>query len=562
MSIPFEANFEISKHIFSRNSITELLKNKWVKSQFPLIYIISNETISEAYIGESTNALSRMINHLNNPDRIKLNTLHIIASDKFNKSATLDIENNLIKYLSADGKYRLQNGNSGLTLHNYYQKDIYYQIFKSIWNKLKNENLVKNNLKKIDNSDLFKYSPYKSLSEDQYNATIDILKVLNSRNDVQIIINGSSGTGKTILAIYLIKLLVTDYRNFDLNEEDVNNDEHVILIKSLKNKFKNPKIALVIPMTSLRKTLKNVFRSIKGLSSSMVIGPSDVMKDNYDILIIDEAHRLKRRKNITNYKSFDDNNRLLGLDDTGTELDWILKKSKNQIFFYDSAQSIKPSDIPKHNFDSLVKDYNLISLNSQMRVIGGNDYIAFVDNLLNCRTNVLKEQNNFKDYECILFQSLEKMVNKVSNLDNEYELCRLVAGFSWDWISRGNEHLYDIEIDNVKLKWNSQTEDWINMPNSKNEVGCIHTTQGYDLNYIGIIFGFEIDYDPINNEIFIIKENYKDKNGKNGINDDSILLQYIINIYKTLMYRGIKGTFIYACNKNLRDYLSKYIYTV
>jgi DNA replication protein DnaC len=207
MSILFEENFEISKYNFSKNSINELLKNKWVKSQFPLIYIISNDTISEAYIGESTNALSRMINHLSNPDRTKLNTLHLIASDKFNKSATLDIENNLIKYLSADGKYKLQNGNSGLTLHNYYQKDIYYQIFKSIWSKLKNENLVKNNLKKIDNSDLFKYSPYKSLSEDQYNATIDILKILNSRNDTQIIVNGSSGTGKTILAIYLMKLL-------------------------------------------------------------------------------------------------------------------------------------------------------------------------------------------------------------------------------------------------------------------------------------------------------------------------------------------------------------------
>jgi DUF2075 family protein len=90
-------------------------------------------------------------------------------------------------------------------------------------------------------------------------------------------------------------------------------------------------------------------------------------------------------------------------------------------------------------------------------------------------------------------------------------------------------------------------------------VGCIHTTQGYDLNYVGIIFGSEIDYNPITEKIFIKKENYKDKNGKNGIEDIDTLHQYIINIYKTLMYRGIKGTFVYTCNENLGLYFKNFI---
>ncbi|MGB5555456.1 MAG: DNA/RNA helicase domain-containing protein, partial [Flavobacteriaceae bacterium] len=91
------------------------------------------------------------------------------------------------------------------------------------------------------------------------------------------------------------------------------------------------------------------------------------------------------------------------------------------------------------------------------------------------------------------------------------------------------------------------------------EVGCIHTTQGYDLNYAGIIFGHEITYDKSKNEIVIIKDNYFDKNGKQAIEDPEELKQYILNIYKTIMLRGIKGTYIYVCDKNLREYFRRFI---
>src|SRR5690606_4257055 len=92
-----------------------------------------------------------------------------------------------------------------------------------------------------------------------------------------------------------------------------------------------------------------------------------------------------------------------------------------------------------------------------------------------------------------------------------------------------------------------------------NEVGCIHTTQGYDLNYSGIIIGPELDYD-FNTKSFIVdKDIYKDKNGKNTIKEDNILLDYVINIYKTILLRGIEGTYVYVCNPNLRKYLGQYI---
>ena len=114
-------------------------------------------------------------------------------------------------------------------------------------------------------------------------------------------------------------------------------------------------------------------------------------------------------------------------------------------------------------------------------------------------------------------------------------------------------------MDGVSLKWNSTNEDWINSPNAFQEVGCIHTTQGYDLNYTGLIFGTEITYDENTNRIEVIPANYKDKKGKHGIDDPEKLRSYILNIYHTMMLRGIRGTYVYVCEAKLREYFRKLI---
>src|SRR5690606_13812297 len=120
-------------------------------------------------------------------------------------------------------------------------------------------------------------------------------------------------------------------------------------------------------------------------------------------------------------------------------------------------------------------------------------------------------------YDLVLFDSIETMMEKIKEQDGRMGLSRLVAGYSWPWISRNDASGRDISIENQHLRWNSVNEDWVNSPNAINEVGCIHTTQGYDLNYAGIIFGNEISYDEANNEIIIYKEHYHDRNGKTGI---------------------------------------------
>lgn len=127
------------------------------------------------------------------------------------------------------------------------------------------------------------------------------------------------------------------------------------------------------------------------------------------------------------------------------------------------------------------------------------------------------------------------MIGQIKQREEEGGLSRLIAGYSWEWISSKNKDAYDIEIGDVKLKWNGTSNDWINSDGAVNEVGCIHTTQGYDLNYSGIIFGNEISYDKDKNEIVIYSENYFDKNGKQSIKDPEELKAFIINIYKTIL---------------------------
>ena len=117
-----------------------------------------------------------------------------------------------------------------------------------------------------------------------------------------------------------------------------------------------------------------------------------------------------------------------------------------------------------------------------------------------------------------------------------------------------------IEIDGNKYKWNSTQSDWILSENAINEIGCIHTVQGYDLNYLAVIIGEDLKYDKDIDEIYVEPDNYYDKMGKVTIADDpEELKKYIINIYTTLMTRGIKGTYVYVCDPALREYMAQYI---
>jgi len=390
---------------------------------------------------------------------------------------------------------------------------------------------------------------------------MEIVENLLDKNTQSIVAEWGAGTGKTILALFLFKILLSEDDNINSNYLDNLDSESIEKINLLKQKYPSPKIAIVVPMSSFRQTLKKSFKNIKWLKPNMVIGPAELKKEKYDIVIVDEAHRLRRRKVLGAYfGAFDKVNIELGLNKEATELDWVLKQSDKAIFFYDPKQSIKPSDIKKDDFELLKISHTtkIITLNSQFRSLWGENYVSFVDGLFDGSLEYGIPFESSK-YELFLFDSLEDMVQRIKKRDSQEWLSRLVAGYSWKWESKKDSSLFDIIIDDVKLRWNSSNMDWINSNNAVDEVGCIHTTQWYDLNYVGVIFWKEITYNKVLDRIEIISDNYHDKNGKMSVKDWNELKNYIINIYKTIMLRGIKWTYIYACNEDLRDYLTNFI---
>ena len=528
----FKQETQILKCTFEKEHFSKVkaaFKDRW-----PVVYIIEDDEKGQAYIGESTNICTRICDHWNNTERRALKNIYIIFNKVFNKSVILDLEAFLIGYIVADGKYRLQNGNGGQHVHNYYLRDEYQREFRHIWQLLQDEGVVRHGITLLENQDLFKYSPYKILNLDQFNVAVQILTDLkydlgNNNQSRSFIIDGGAGTGKSILGIYLLKLLIDAKSSPAWTAEEEALDENLSYI--IGHLSPNLRVGYVVPTQSFRETLKKVFDGIQGLDSKMVLSPEDVANSGeglYDLLIVDESHRLRRRRALFNYGSYDKANKTLELDEEATELDWILKKSRYQLFFYDSRQSVKPSDVEALRFFSLSQqeDTRNYKLTSQMRCKGGNDYIEYINNILECQQ---EEMLTFgSSYELLLFEDVEDMVSAIKEKNNKMGLCRNMAGYAWPWKTHKmklskiqKEGLYDIEIENKyevnnahKYIWNTTQRDWINSENSINEIGCIHTTQGYDLNYAFVILGKDIGYDKNTKQIIVRKELYFDQNGK------------------------------------------------
>lgn len=563
---------KIKYYKFQEESISDIKKDPKGKD-WPVVYIINNK--NEAYIGETISAYNRTLQHLANPKRRFLKELHIIEDDNFNKSATLDIESSLIELMSADEKFKLQNSNSGLVFHKYNNMHKFSQespFFKQLWNMLKQRKLVNKEIEEIKNSDIFKYSPYKSLNSDQINARDSIITKLSNSvvkgEKFMGVVSGVAGTGKTILATYLVKLLTDpNFYNLDFNPED---SSYIQSLIELHNYAPNFKIGYIVPMDSLRSTMKRVFKAIKGLPVKIIMSPKDIVDSEYlDLVIVDEAHRLRRRKNLVSgaFPAFSKANIKLGLDpNAGTELDWILLKSKHQIFFYDRFQTIRPTDIRKEQFKKVLDNCSFeYILEAQMRSLGGEEFYNYIKDIF---TNKNPKPKSFdKNFEFKLFDNISDMRIDIMKKDKNPDigLSKMVAGYAWQWKSKKDKkgtpydkRTIDIKIDNEEFIWNTTPNDWINSENSINEMGCIHTVQGYDLNYIGIVMGNEISYDKAKNKIIVIKDNYYDIMGKRSINEYDELFEYITNIYITLFSRGIKGVYVYICDKDLKDYLKQY----
>ncbi|MCR5254480.1 MAG: DUF2075 domain-containing protein [Acetatifactor sp.] len=525
--------FKIIDGDFKKN----IYSNEEYLDNWPMLYILENG--KQAYIGESNHAKTRMTQHSSSEEKRIFDKVHFIYSKLFNQSVTFDYESKLIQYIVADELFQVTNKNAGIADKQYFNKKEYDEQFVNLWRKLQREKLVKHSLEEIEQSDLFKYSPYKELNDCQRMAVDEILEKIKEGTVDRVVVNGMPGSGKTIVAVYLMKYL------------------------SDSEEFAGKQIGFVVPQTSLRKTMKSIFKSIYGLSPSQILSPSDVVKKRYDILLVDEAHRLHQYKNISYMGTFKQNCEKLGLTTDADELDWLIKQSDCTVLFYDSMQVVGPSGIDFERFDKKMNDSiakRLIAyytLATQMRVKGGNAYIDFVKDILEakCSGKYVSDVYDFK-----LYSDFEKFEKDMYEKEALFGLTRMVAGYAWPWISKNDKSQKDIEIQGIKRMWNNCTEGWVHTDTAIDEVGCIHSIQGYDLNYAFVILGNDIGYDKDKKQMIIRPKNYFDQNGKRTASYEE-LIEYIKNIYYVLLTRGIKGTYIYVCDDALREYLSDYIIT-
>ncbi len=578
-------SFEIEEIPFEAASIRDYPDPTGKLSNWPAVYAISNRR--DIYVGETGNALLRMTQHRRDPKKQHLDVARILLDDTFHRSACYDLESLLIQWFYSDGLYTVINANDGHRNEEYAGRAAFQPRFREIFDDLRRRGLFQHSLRDIENSDFFKLSPFKSLVPDQERAILEILKALfediEAERRTTMVVAGQPGTGKTVVGISLIKTLrdIETARGVDDAEQGSSLSDY--FAQGYPELLQGLRVGMVVPQQSLRTSIAKIFDRAPGLDRSMLLTAYDVGKatEPYDVLVVDEAHRLNQRANQPSgslNKAFTEiNERLFGKDSTEfTQLDWIRAQSTHNILLIDTEQSVRPADLPQEVIGEVVGEakisHHFFPLKTQMRVKAGSDYIGFVRDMLAGRN---PQRPDLGDYEFALFDDIGAMEKLIRKRDRTHGLSRLAAGYAWKWESDPKKKSmkriplakrpYDIEIDGRRWRWNSAEKDWINSPDALDEVGSIHTVQGYDLNYAGVIIGRDLRLDQATGEIRFDRTQYRDKKGlennhqRGVVYTDADIERYVKNVYAVLLTRGIRGTYVYVCDEALREHLRAFI---
>lgn len=355
-----------------------------------------------------------------------------------------------------------------------------------------------------------------------------------------IIAKGGPGTGKSVVAINL-------------------------LVQSIKEQvFSSYVTKNAAPKQVYKEKLKGEGYQKKYIDGLFVSSGSFVDCDNnrYGLLICDEAHRLNAKSGM--FSNMGEN-----------QIKEIIHAALTSVFFIDEEQVVTAKDIGSVNeIKKWVNEEHAIcatyELLSQFRCGGNDGYPAWLDNTLQIRptANITLEDIPYDFRVVDSAEQLASLINEKNSIDGK---SRLVAGYCWEWVSKKKEHAtwYDIQIEpNFQMQWNlSNTKPFAIDPESVHQVGCIHTTQGLEFSYVGVIIGEDLKY--VDGEVVsdYTKRAKTDKslNGlkgpaKKGDKDALISIDHIIrNTYKTLMSRGMKGCYVYCCDLSLASYLKRCI---
>ena len=354
---------------------------------------------------------------------------------------------------------------------------------------------------------------------------------INDKRKHTIIVEGGPGTGKSVIAINLLaKILNAGYSCTYVTKNGA--PRYTFSESLIKGKHK---IGF----------LKGLF---KGSGSFF-----DVPDDTFDCILADEAHRLNLKSGM--YGNLGEN-----------QVAEIIKASRICVFFVDEDQIVTMKDIgtveeikkQARLLDSEIHCGESLKLTSQFRCNGSDGYLAFLDDILQIR----RTANAFSfdlDYDIRIFNDPCEMREALRE-KNTNNKARMIAGYCYPWVSDKDKSRMDIVLDGgFEAQWNFETNSFATAPDSFEQVGCIHSTQGLEFEYVGIIIGNDLQFKD-GKVITDYTERYlkRDKTISNVRTDaDRALADRIIrNTYKTLLSRGQKGCFIYCQNRDLSGYIS------
>jgi DUF2075 family protein len=372
-----------------------------------------------------------------------------------------------------------------------------------------------------------------------YEQALALAKQSGAENKKVLIVEGGPGTGKSVVAINLLVELT-----------------RIGLVAQYVSKNSAPRAVYQSKLTgSLKKS--EIGFLFKG--SGTYVGSKE---NELDVLIVDEAHRLNEKSGL--YRNLGEN-----------QVKEIIRSSKCALFFIDEDQKVTLEDIgTKEEITRWAQregaSVENLELSSQFRCNGADGYLAWLDNTLQIRetSNVVLDT---KEYDFRILSSPTELKDLIFEKNLINNKARMVAGYCWDWVSKKNSKLFDITFPECGFaaQWNLSKDGslWIISPDSVNEVGCIHTCQGLEVDYIGVIIGPDL---IVRNGIVLTDpskrskmdssiKGYKKLMEKSKEETQKVVKGIIKNTYRTLMTRGMKGCYVYCCDKETEDYFRNYL---
>lgn len=355
------------------------------------------------------------------------------------------------------------------------------------------------------------------------------------------IVRGGPGTGKSVLAVNLLVEL---------------NNRNVTCFYVTKNAAPRSVYASKLRRDYTQKYINHLFQS----SGNFI----NEERNKLDCLVVDEAHRLNAKSGMFQNKG-------------ENQIKEIINAAKFSIFFIDENQKVTLKDIGSEDLiRRFAKEQGAgiytFDLNSQFRCNGSDGYIAWLNRVLDIKDTANFDIDGF-DYDFRVLDDPNDVRRLIEEKNKINDKSRIVAGYCWNWISEGknNSNVHDIQIPeyNFEMSWNlGNSTTWAIDSESINEVGCIHTCQGLEFDYIGVIIGDDLRYE--NNHIVTdYTKRAKTDTSLNGIKKiakeqgqevaNKIADNIIKNTYRTLMTRGMKGCYIYCTNKELAKYFKNNI---